>query len=86
VILALLPITFNDGREVWDWSKTAWIALALPATFLFFHSLINEDANVESLAQQRDVAILFAICVTFLVLSLVVWLYFRRQNAIQVQA
>ncbi|MGE0057832.1 MAG: hypothetical protein AB7T32_07585, partial [Dehalococcoidia bacterium] len=29
VLLSLLPVTFNDGHKVWNWSRIAWFALAL---------------------------------------------------------
>ena len=77
VLLCLIPLTFNDGHKIWVWNRLAWLALALPASFLFFHTLINRDASVQDLSQQTNAVAMVGICAGFLALSLVIWLYFR---------
>jgi hypothetical protein len=77
VLLTLLPMTFNDGAKVWEWSRLAWFALALPAAFIFFHALINPDAGYADIAQESRPMIMLGICVAILAASIVVWFYVR---------
>jgi hypothetical protein len=81
VLLTLLPMRFNDGSKVWEWSRLAWFALALPATFIFIHALINPNAGYADIAAETRPMVMLGICASILLASLVVWSYFRlREN------
>jgi hypothetical protein len=74
-LLILVPFTFNDGQKIWQWNKLAWFALALPATFGFFHVILS-DGNLDALASDSNQVRLLAFCVGVLVVSMATWGYF----------
>jgi hypothetical protein len=78
VLLSMIPLTFNDGEKVWAWNRYAWAAVALPASFLFFHVILNRDGSYESLSGGTKGPLIAA--VIFLIVSLIIWLYFRLRN------
>ena len=80
VLLSLIPLSFHDGEKVWKWSKYAWFALALPASFLFFHTLVNTDESYEDLSSDTNALTMLAICGGFLAASSVFWLFFRLRS------
>jgi hypothetical protein len=79
VILTLLPITFNDGQKIWVWNKLLWFVLALPATFVFFHVIVN-DEDYGQLVDDTSAVTLTIICLVVLVISVVTWLFFRLRE------
>jgi len=79
VLLSLLPLTFNDGQKVWAWNRLAWLAIALPASFLFFHVIVNRHETYGSLLGASSLGPLVA-AIIFLTLALATWLYFRLRN------
>ena len=78
-ILTLLPITFNDGQKIWAWNKLLWFALALPATFAFFHVIVN-DEDYGELVNDTSAMTLTVICLVVLAITTVTWLYFRIRH------
>ena len=76
ILLALIPVTFTDGAKVWAWSRSAWVALALPAAFLFFHVILNRDGSFSKLDNAGAIAPLAA-SVVFLALVVVLWGFLR---------
>jgi hypothetical protein len=82
-LLSLLPLTFNDGQKIWQWSRLAWFALALPATFAFIHVVVNEE-DYESLTKGRDIVTLLIVSCAVLTVAVGVWLFFRlRRDAVR---
>jgi len=77
VLLALIPLTFTDGQKVWAWDPRAWLALALPATFLLFHVIVNRDGAFSSLQDNAGAAIPLIAALVFLVITILMWLFFR---------
>jgi hypothetical protein len=75
-LLILVPITFNDGEQVWGWNKLVWFALAIPAAFAFIHVILNDD-DFGELREDGDAVMLIAVCIAVLVVSVAVWGYFR---------
>jgi hypothetical protein len=69
-----LPITFLEGRTLWDWSKLAWLAVAIPVSFVFFHVVINESYAYKSALEQSSVQVLFGLCALCVVLAGALWL------------
>ena len=81
-LLILVPFTFNDGQRIWMWNKLVWLALALPATFAFFHVILNAG-DVDALSSVANQVRLLAFCFLVLAISVATWLYFklRRRRA-----
>ncbi len=77
VLLTLVPLTFNDGRRVWEWSKIAWLALSLPACFVFFHSLVNSDSDMADLSGGAHFGKVLVAAFAILVAAIAVWLFFK---------
>jgi hypothetical protein len=80
VLLSLLPFRFNDGHKIWQWSRIAWIAVALPAAFIFFHALINPDSDYGDLAAQTKIVLMIAICAGLLAFAVALWVYFNLRD------
>jgi hypothetical protein len=74
LVFNLLPITFLEGRTVWDWSRLAWLAVAIPVSFVFFHVVINESYAYKSALEQSSVQVLFGLCALCVVLAGALWL------------
>ncbi len=79
-ILILLPIRFNDGERIWQWNKLLWFALAVPATFAFFHIIIANDDGVRSITNNTNAMTLIVVCVIVLAISLATWLFFKLRD------
>ncbi len=79
-LLILIPVTFNDGEKIWEWSKLIWFALALPAAFAFIHVIVNDEDYGELVSDTNTVA-LVGICLAVLVISMVTWLYFKMRES-----
>jgi hypothetical protein len=77
VLLSLIPLTFNDGEKVWSWNRYAWISLAVPASFLFFHVIINRDGAFSTLSEGSGALIPLAFALVFLGVAVAMWLFFR---------
>jgi len=80
VLLSLIPLTFNDGQKVWTWNRYAWAVLALPASFLFFHVIVNRHESYGSLLGGANSGALL-IALAFLAIAMATWLYFRLRNS-----
>jgi hypothetical protein len=81
LLFLLLPLEFMDGRKVWEHSKLAWFAVALPVLFIFFHVIINQEA--ETFGPNFGNSNLFRLIVVALValaLTVVFWAYFLFHN------
>ncbi len=75
LVIALIPITFMDGRSIWQWSKLAWAGLASVAMLAFVTIIVPlPDAWEETAGPLSLTVVLF---VGFAVLTVVVWAVFR---------
>jgi len=77
LLFQLMPLTFMEGRTVWDWSKLAWLLIAVPVGFVFFHVIVNREHAYDAAVQESSVQALFALCGLFLLMSGVFWLVCR---------
>jgi exosortase/archaeosortase family protein len=57
--------------------RIAWLAVAIPVSFVFFHVVINESYAYESALQQSSVQVLFGLCLLCVVLAGGLWLACR---------
>jgi len=75
LVVALIPVTFMDGKKLFDGSKWLWAAIAVPVGFLFAMLVLprafTEDGPGSSFWAWITVLIVFS------VLALGVWLAFR---------
>ncbi len=76
-LLILIPVTFNDGEKIWEWNKLVWFAIALPASFLFFHVMINSGGDYGDIVDNGKALTLLITAFTFLGVAGLTWLYFR---------
>lgn len=75
LVIALIPITFMDGRSIWQWSKLAWAGLTAVAMVAFVTIIVPlPDAWAETAGPLSLTVLLF---VGFGMLTVAVWLLFR---------
>jgi hypothetical protein len=80
LLFTLIPLKFLDGLVVWNWSKCAWLSIALPVAFLFFFVVLNDGSSLSTASSSHGVIALYATAIFAWVLTVVVWLYFRSVN------
>jgi hypothetical protein len=80
LLFNLVPVTFLDGLKVWRWSKLAWLSIAVPSAFIFFHVIVNREGTFASATGERSVQMLIAVCVVFWLLTVGIWLYFHLRE------
>jgi hypothetical protein len=75
VMVAILPVTFLEGRELFDDAKRRWFALALPTAFTF--ALIVLPSVTTAQGPQQPIGLWIGVLVVFSLLVGAVWLTFR---------
>lgn len=75
VMVAVLPVTFLEGRELFDDAKRRWFALALPTAFVF--ALIVLPSVTTSEGPRQPIGLWIGVLVVFSLLVAAVWLTFR---------
>lgn len=78
VMVAILPVTFLEGRELFDDAKRRWLALAVPTAFAF--ALIVLPSVTTAQGPQQPIGLWIGVLVVFAVLVAAVWLTFRIIN------
>jgi Zn-dependent protease len=81
LLFNLLPITFLDGQKVWRWNPLAWLSIAVPSAFIFFHVIVNRSGTFASATGERSIQMLIAVCAIFWVLTVGAWVFFRIRKA-----
>lgn len=77
VALNMIPLSVTDGGKLFRWRPPVWAAVALLASFLFWHVVINRDRQFfDALRQAQSLAVL-ALFLLYTSLSLGLWAYFR---------
>jgi hypothetical protein len=79
ILFALMPLEFVEGKKLWTYSRVAWFAAALPATFLFFHVVIGFEDSVGS----EDSMTLLMVGGALVAVSSLIWLFFKLRMASQ---
>jgi hypothetical protein len=77
LLFNLLPLTFMEGRSVWDWNRVAWTLLTAPVAFVFFHVVINRTHSYDSALEETTTIALFAACAAFVAVAALFWLMCR---------
>jgi hypothetical protein len=78
-LLTLLPLTFNDGQKIWKWNPLVWLCVALPATFLFIHVVVNEE-DLSALTEGTSIITLLIVSGVLYVVAAGTWLFFRARK------
>lgn len=79
VVVAILPVTFLEGRDLFNSSKKWWLALALPASFAF--ALIVLPTVTTSEGPRQPIGLWIGVLVVFSLLVFAIWLTFRILEA-----
>jgi len=75
LVIAMIPIMFMDGRDIWRWSKLVWAALAAVSIVVFVIIILPLPASwAETSGPLAQTVVLF---VGFMVLTAVIWAVFR---------
>ena len=80
LLLSLIPVTFNDGQRVWTWNRIAWFALALPASFLFFHVIIHREGSFDTVTNGAGALAPLIAASIFLIVAAGMWVFFRLKR------
>jgi hypothetical protein len=81
LLFNLLPITFLDGQKLWRWNPFAWLSIAIPSAFIFFHVIVNRSGTFASASGERSVQMLIIVCVVFWLLTMATWVFFKVRKA-----
>jgi hypothetical protein len=84
LVVALIPVTFMDGKKLFDGSKWLWAAIAAPVAFLFAVLVLPRAFTEEGPATSFWAWI--AVLVIFSLLALGAWLFFRLTARREVEA
>jgi hypothetical protein len=79
VMVAVLPVTFLEGRDLFTMSKKQWFALAIPAAFAF--ALIVLPTVTTDQGPQQPIGLWIGVLIVFSLLVFAVWLTFRILEA-----
>ena len=77
LLFSLLPITFMDGKKVWDWNRPAWFVIAVPTTFIFIAAFFNQTKSFIGAAGEAGMRDLFLVALFFVALAAAFWLVCR---------
>jgi hypothetical protein len=77
LLLELLPLRFLRGTQLWDWSKTIWLALFAVSGLAFVHILLHPGVNYLFEARGDAIAVAVFFFIAFGLLSISFWAYFR---------
>ena len=78
--LQMLDLPGTYGRTLKRINRWVWLLLLLAITFLFYHTLINPKGNLASAWGSVSVKLFMITSAVLMVLSLLVWLFFRLVN------
>jgi hypothetical protein len=80
VVFGLLPFRFLPGEPLYATNRIAWAALLGLGAFLFFHILINPASGYLSSTSRTPLFTIIVLFVSFAVLSVAFWAYFRKRE------
>jgi Na+/melibiose symporter-like transporter len=83
-MVAILPVTFLEGRDLFTEAKRRWFALAIPASIAF--ALIVLPTVTTATGPKQPIGLWIGVLVVFSLLVGAVWLTFRIINARERQA
>jgi hypothetical protein len=81
VLFALLPLEFLDGWLVYEWNRVAWFGAFAVATYWFCQILLNPASSYLEAFAQTNVQLALLLLALYALLTVVLWLIFRRSGA-----
>ena len=75
MVLALLPLSFMEGKELWDHSKLLWVGLFLFTGTAF--SLLVLPTAMQGEVEGNNLAVWLLVLACFTAVTLALWLYLR---------
>jgi hypothetical protein len=78
---SMIPLTFLDGKVVFDWSPWVWALMFGTATFLFWELVINEDAAYLDAFKQTRVVTALALVAVYAVVTFGTWAFFKARES-----
>ncbi|MBX3093736.1 MAG: hypothetical protein KF680_04230 [Cryobacterium sp.] len=76
-VVLLLPLTFLDGKTLWDWSRIGWFVTYLALAFVFALIVLPLPGQWSQL--ETPTVLLVSVFGGFALLSLAVWAWFRMR-------
>jgi hypothetical protein len=77
VAFNMIPLSVTDGGKLFRWRPAVWAAVALLASFLFWHVVINRDRQFFDALRQAESLAVLALFLLYTSLSIGLWAYFR---------
>ncbi len=79
LVIAMIPIMFMDGRDIWRWSKVVWAGLAALSVVVFVIIILPLPSSwAETSGPLAQTVVLF---IGFMALTAVIWAVFRSITA-----
>jgi hypothetical protein len=76
----MIPVRFMDGHKLMNWSKPAWLAIAMASGFLFWHVLMNEERSSLDALGQTSAATALGLMAFSLAVCVIIYSVFRIRN------
>ncbi len=80
VAFNMIPLSVTDGGKLFRWRPAVWAAVALLASFLFWHVVINRDRQFFDALRQAESLAVLALFLLYASLSIGLWAYFRWRS------
>jgi len=77
VALNMIPLSVTDGGKLFRWRPPVWAAVALFASFLFWHVVINRNRQFFDALRQAESLAMLTLFLLYTSLSVGLWAYFR---------
>lgn len=77
VAFNMIPLSVTDGGKLFRWRPPVWAAVAMLASFLFWHVVINRDRQFFDALRQAESLAVLALFLLYTSLSIGLWAYFR---------
>jgi len=80
IFVQMLGFPGGFGRELKQKNRWLWLGALVGVAFLFYHTLINPRGELAEAIGQANVILFFVITGLFVVVSLIMYLYFRGER------
>lgn len=77
VFFEMLPISYTDGRTIFNWSPLVWGIVFVPVMFLFNHTLLNPASGFLDSFNVSNVRFMWAFLLILIAVTGGLWFYFN---------
>ncbi|HRN30240.1 MAG TPA: hypothetical protein PK890_11150, partial [Terrimesophilobacter sp.] len=77
-VVLLLPLTYLDGKTLWDWSRAGWLVTYAALATVFALVVLPLPGQWSDL--RTPPAVLIAVFGAFAIVSIATWAFFRRRS------